>query len=559
MKKYRHLEEYSVMEINGILEKLRQQYDMVQLVDVEECRVLDVGDDGHVRYGRECFRIWNRDIRCEDCSGYRACMTHQCRDKVEHVQGGVQTAHSIPIYLEMLNGELSLCAIDCVRLREGGAPVVGDAAEPPVPSLRTHDVLTQVYTREKLFREIRKRLIERPDERYLIVYTNVRNFELVNKLFGIEGGNQLLAGIAQILREVCGPEEVYGRCHDDRFAILMPAARFDEARMLSQLERARALMESPIYSIQIQLGVYEIEDAQMPITTMLEHADLAIKTIRESRGRSIAYYSHGMMERRLKDNHILTAFEQALKEGDFHIYLQPQARLDGAIVGAEALVRWVRQNGEVVPPGEFLEVLHQSDLLANLDAYVWELAVEQLSRWRGTVLEPIYISVNVDPSDFYYFDVPALLAGLCDRYGVPRKKLRVEITETALVMDAIMQNRIVDQLHAQGFIVEIDDFGKGSSSLSMLKDVNADVLKIDMGFVQGGNNVVRKRVILESVISMANNLRMDVVTEGVETREQVDLLAHMGCEMFQGFYFSRPIPVDDFETVVRDSEVNSEQ
>lgn len=551
MKKYRHLEEYSVMEINGILEKLSGQYDMVQLVDVEECRVLEVMPDGHIHYGRECYRIWNRDFRCADCSGYRACMTHQCRDKVEHVQGGRQLAHSIPIYLEMLNGELALCAIDCVRISEGEAPVVEPNSNGFAPALYTYDVLTQVYTQEKLFREMRRRLIARPDEPHVIVYSNVCNFELVNKLFGVEGGNQLLVGIADILRQECGADEIYGRCQDDHFALLMPKARFDEARMLAQMERARGLMDSPIYSIQIQLGVYEIEDHEMPITAMLEHAELALKTIRNSRTRNIAYYTPGMMERKLKDHHILSAFEQALKDRDFHIYLQPQVLLDGTVVGGEALVRWVRPSGEVVPPGEFLDVLHQSDLLANLDIYVWELAVKQLQKWQGTVFEPIYISVNVDPSDFYYFDVPNVLSGLCDQYGVPRKKLRVEITETALVVDSLMQNRIVEQLHAQGFIVEIDDFGKGSSSLSMLKDVHADVLKIDMGFVHGGNNVVRKRVILEAVIAMANNLHMDVVTEGVETREQVELLSHMGCEMFQGFYFSRPIPIEDFEAVVR--------
>ena len=551
MKKYRHLEEYSVTEINGILDNLRRQYDMVQLVDVEECRVLNVQSDGRIHYGQECYRIWNRGFRCEDCSGYRACMTHQCRDKEEHLQGGTQLAHSIPIYLEMLDGELELCAIDCVRLVEGPAPKLAPVESDLAPSIHTHDLLTQVYTQEKLFREIRQRLIDRPDERYMIVYSNVRNFDLVNKLFGVEGGNQLLVGIADILRQECGPEEIYGRCQDDHFAMLIPKARFDEAKLLSQMERARRLMESPIYSIQIQLGAYEIEDHNMPITTMLEHAELALRTIRNSRTRNIAYYIPGMMERKLKDNHILTAFEQALTEQHFQIYLQPQVRLDGSIVGGEALVRWVRPNGEVVPPGEFLGVLHQSDLLANLDIYVWELAVKQLHRWKGTVFDALYISVNVDPSDFYYFDVPERLGELCDRYGVPRGKLRVEITETALVVDSLMQNRIVEQLHRQGFIVEIDDFGKGSSSLSMLKDVHADVLKIDMGFVHGGSNVIRKRVILEAVIAMANNLHMDVVTEGVETREQVELLSHMGCDMFQGFYFSRPIPVEDFETVVR--------
>jgi EAL domain-containing protein (putative c-di-GMP-specific phosphodiesterase class I) len=177
------------------------------------------------------------------------------------------------------------------------------------------------------------------------------------------------------------------------------------------------------------------------------------------------------------------------------------------------------------------------------------MAAELLHRWKGTPLQDLYVSINVDPSDFYYFDVPEHLKGLCEKYGLDTHKLRVEITETALVDDAERQSRIVETLHDAGFIVEIDDFGKGSSSLSMLKDIHADVLKIDMGFIRGKSNLYRSRIILASVIDMAEQLEMGVITEGVETREQVDRLSDMGCENFQGFFFSRPIPVEDFETV----------
>lgn len=549
MKSYKHIMEYSVLEINAVLESLRDTYDLVQLVDVEECRVLEIQPDGSIRYGRECFRIWNRSMRCANCSGYQACMTHCAADKVEHMNGVRQEAHSIPIYLEMLNGELELCVLDCVRFIERDG--IQEDAHDDAAYISTHDVLTRLYTQEKLFWEIRKHLLRDPEQTYLMVMGNIRNFSLVNKLYGIEGGNRILVGIADILRQECTHEEVYGRYRDDRFVMLVRKSKFDESVFAEHLQRARRLVDSPIYSIQIQLGVYEIENVNIPVATMLDHADLALNAIRDERGALISHYEPSMTERKLRKQHIIADFEEALQNHNFHIFLQPQVLRDGTVLGAEALVRWIQPNGDILPPVEFLGVLHQSDLLSHLDAYVWEQAARQLSLWKGTEFGDLYISINVDPSDFYYFDVPKLLSELCERYEIPTRSLRVEITETALVNDAENQSRIVDQLHQAGFIVEIDDFGKGSSSLSLLKDIHADVLKIDMGFVQGENNLHRSKIILESVIEMAGQLEMDVITEGVETREQVEGLVRMGCRGFQGFYFSRPIPARDFETVVR--------
>ena len=550
MRSYRDLKEYSVTEINGVMERLRQTYDLVQLVDVEECRVLEVQPDGAIRYGRECFRIWNRNMRCANCSGYQACMTHHDMDKVEHMQGERQEAHSIPLYLQMLNGELELCVLDCIKLCGPEESDEDDMANDNADYISTHDVLTRLYTQEKLFREIRRQLLADPDEPYLVVMGNIRNFRLVNKLYGIEGGNRILVGIADLLRAKCTHEEVYGRYRDDRFVLLVRRDKFNEAAFAGHLQQAAGLVQSPVYSISIQLGIYAVDDVNMPVATMLDHADLALSAIRNARKRQISWYEPGMMERKMKDQHIIEDFEEALQNGDFQIFLQPQVLEDGRIIGAEALVRWMR-GGRVMPPMDFLGVLHQSELLSHLDAFVWEQAAALLGRWKGTPLETLYVSINVDPSDFYYFDVPELLKGLCEKYGVDTRKLRVEITETALVEDVERQSRIVEQLHAAGFIVEIDDFGKGSSSLSMLKDIHADVLKIDMGFIRGNTNRDRSRVILSSVIDMAGQLEMDVITEGVETRGQVDGLCRMGCRKFQGFYYSRPVPVPDFEIVAR--------
>ena len=179
-----------------------------------------------------------------------------------------------------------------------------------------------------------------------------------------------------------------------------------------------------------------------------------------------------------------------------------------------------------------------------------------LADWKGSVFENLYLSVNVDPTDFYYIDVPKVLGKLCKKYDVSPEKLHVEITETALINAVENQNRIVEKLQNEGFIAAIDDFGKGYSSLSMLKDINANVLKIDMGFLQGDQNNSRSEVILQSIISMAKQLNMDIITEGVETKEQANRLIQLGCNHFQGFYYSRPIPVSDFEMIVRENLKN---
>lgn len=212
-------------------------------------------------------------------------------------------------------------------------------------------------------------------------------------------------------------------------------------------------------------------------------------------------------------------------------------------------MRWIRPNSSMILPGEFLDVLHHSELLSHLDVYVWEKAVQLLNKWQGTPLEKLHISVNVDPTDFYHVDVPKVLMEMCGKYGVPTTRLRVEITETALIEDVQRQSEMVERLHRAGFLVEIDDFGKGYSSLSLLKDIHADVLKIDMGFIQSTENQHRSQVILHSVIGMANELNMGVITEGVETLEQAESLTNMGCHNFQGFFYSRPIPVKDFEAL----------
>ena len=547
MNSYKKIKKYSVFEINEVIETLRSEYDIVRLVDAEECRILDVTKDGTIVYGDSCFCIWDRKNRCANCSSYRACMTHTETDKIEHLGRDRESIHSIPIYLEMKNGESELCVIECVNY--AGTEDDGYVETTPDEYISTHDVLTRLYSHEKLFREIRNRLNKHENEEYLLVIINVRNFTLVNNLFGVEKGNRLLIGIADVLRTEFTKEEVYGRYRDDRFALLIKKEKFSEDVFLEHINCVESIIESPIFKVKIKLGVYEIPGKDMPVSSMFEHAEIAVDSIRDSQAQSISHYDPMMMERKIKGQRIVTNFSRALGDGEFQIFLQPQVDKSGVIYGAEALVRWIKPDGTRMLPGEFLEVLHKAELLSHLDVYVWEKAAELLCRWRGTELEKMFISVNVDPSDFYYMNVPETLGAICRSYSLPPEKLHIEITENALFGDYEQEGHIVDKLHDEGFIVEIDDFGKGYSSLSMLKSINADVLKIDMGFIAGQKNRDRSTVILRSVIDMSGKLGMTAISEGVETKEQLDDLVALGCRRFQGFYFSMPLPVKDFETV----------
>jgi EAL domain-containing protein (putative c-di-GMP-specific phosphodiesterase class I) len=221
-------------------------------------------------------------------------------------------------------------------------------------------------------------------------------------------------------------------------------------------------------------------------------------------------------------------------------------RKDGSVFGAEALVRWQKADGTVIMPGDFIETLEHARLIQKLDVYMCEHAIRQLSEWKQENRN-LTISVNMSAIDFYSIDVDEILRQLLEKYGVESSSLRLEITETALLVDPAKSNAVVSHLRDKGFKVEIDDFGKGYSSLSLLKTIRADILKIDMHFLQEIREDHRSCVILSSIIRMAESLGMDIIAEGVETEEQLKTLIDMGCAYFQGYHFSRPIPAEEFE------------
>ena len=281
---------------------------------------------------------------------------------------------------------------------------------------------------------------------------------------------------------------------------------------------------------------------------MCDKANIASETIKNSYQKYVAYYNNELLERSIEERRIIGEFEKAIDNNEFVMFLQPQVDYKGKAYGAEALVRWQHPDRGLLSPAVFIDVLEKAGLIYKLDRYMWEKAAEKLGEWKRKGYTQYHISVNISTKDFYLVDVYETFTGLADKYNINPDKLKLEITETALMSDFEKNMEIIRRLQKYGFKIEIDDFGSGYSSLNMLKDISADVLKIDMGFLRASENELKGRDILESIISLAGKLGMEVITEGVEKESQVHMLKDMGCNMFQGYFFSKPVQVKEFES-----------
>ena len=411
----------------------------------------------------------------------------------------------------------------------------------------SHDRLTGLLNREQFYLDTSERLHQNPDKKYCIRCSNIRDFKFVNELFGIEKGNDILLRQAELMRTHTGAGALCARLQGDRFAVCMEQKAFREEMLLEIVEKIQEEVNNSSFRLHVFAGVYNIQNPKEPVSIMCDKANLASETIKNDYHSSLAYYDDELLKRSIEERRIIGEFERALEQNEFVMFLQPQVDEAGKAYGAEALVRWEHPERGLLSPAVFIDILEKAGLIYKLDRYIWEKAAEKLAEWKKNNAGAYHISVNISTKDFYLVDVYETFTGLVQKYEIDPEMLKLEITETALMSDFKKNMEILKRLQDFGFKIEIDDFGSGYSSLNMLKDISADVLKIDMGFLRASENEVKGKDILESIIVLADKLGMEVITEGVETEKQLSMLTRMGCKMFQGYYFSRPVPVDEFE------------
>lgn len=413
--------------------------------------------------------------------------------------------------------------------------------------LRTRDPLTELYNKEYFFEKVAHRLKFDRFTKYYLIISDIVNFKLVNDLHGKPFGDTILKRSADAIRKYSARDVIYGRLYNDHFIMLVPKRRFDEEVYAKAFKDDMSYLQHFSYNLIIHMGIYEIDDLSLPVSVMCDRAFLALRTIKNDYKTGFAYYDDHLRLEVLKMQMLMNELPMALKSKQLKMYLQPQVTRDGVLRGAEALVRWHHPVRGVIPPGEFIEIIEKINIISDVDRYIWECACEKLAEWKRAGKSNLTISVNISGRDFFMMDLLETFVGLVKKYDISPQNLNLEITETAVIFDLENQMKVLDRLRAFGFLVEMDDFGSGYSSLNMLKDISVDVLKIDMAFLQKSKDDEKSKLILQKIIMLAKELGMRVITEGVESDNQVDFLSSAGCDLFQGYFFSRPIPVEDFE------------
>ncbi|MCR5774122.1 MAG: GGDEF domain-containing phosphodiesterase [Lachnospiraceae bacterium] len=549
--------EYTVDEIRYLMQNMSKMYDVARIVDPIECRILSIGDDGTVSMENKCYGIWKADHKCVNCSSANACRTGCHQEKAERFEDDLYQIQSNPVRLILPDGGNYDAVIELVSIKKD-EPETGEINDRASENIdhnaaqykAIHDELTSILNTGSFYELSRNMINEKSDKSWVMITSCIMNFQMLNTFFGVQKGNEVLIETSQRLKKIADDAEgLCGRIGNDQFALLMPRDRYDEGTLLNVEHELSEHFNSGMYMFVIHFGVYTVQNPSLPIAIMCGRANSALHTIRDNVKKFVAYFDEDMLKKMLFEQEVIVGFSKALKEGQFRMYLQPLVDQNGKAMGAEALIRWVRPNGDMVMPGKFIEILERADLIHELDMYIWECAVKQLDQWKGTSKEDLTISINMSAKDFFNIDVYDVLTKLIDKYQVSTDNLRLEITETALLDDPKSSDEIVRKLRERGFIVELDDFGKGYSSLSMLKNIHADILKIDMSLVREIEVAKRSKTIVRSIVNMAQALDMDIIVEGVETENQLNILSEMGCSNFQGFYFSKPIPTTDFESI----------
>lgn len=414
--------------------------------------------------------------------------------------------------------------------------------------------LTGLYRREVFFEKVEILLKDKGEEEYCLIAIDIEHFKLFNEWYGKEAGDRFLIEIGEKLKAAeTGGNGIAGYMGADDFCILLP----NNLVLLENL-KAQILLYVKQYGGNTgflpAFGVYLIDDTQLLVSMMYDRACIALSSVKGSYAHRICWYDAKMMKK-LEDNYqLLREVQRALEKEEFTYYIQPKCNLvTGRIVGAESLVRWMHPKRGMISPAEFILILEENGFITELDMYIWEQVCRDIQKWVRQGRKVVPISVNVSRVDIFVVNVSEVFRNLVEKYEIDPRLVEIEITESAYVEEYQIISQAVEQLRENGFTVLMDDFGSGYSSLNMLKDVNVDVLKIDMKFLDMTKDHTERGLgILGAIISMARLMEMRLIAEGVETQQQRKALLDRGCLYAQGYYFYPPISIEEFERLSAD-------
>ena len=406
---------------------------------------------------------------------------------------------------------------------------------------------------EQAFFEHAKELLREHGDGWCVVVIDLEHFKLFNEWYGREQGDILLRQVGVCLTRA-ELENGGIACHmgQDDFALLIP---YDERKIELIYEQVHGLIVRYGTSVGFlpAFGVCMVDEGSS-IEQICDRASMAAMRAKDNYHSRIRIFDPLMYEKADWDYHVLTDFQKAMSNHELSFYLQPQCHIaTERIVGAESLVRWRKPDGKMVPPGVFVPVLEEYGFITDMDKFVWEEVCKWQKNWIDSGHTPLPVSVNVSQIDIYTIDVPAFFESLIKKYELPTEVIKIEITESAYVDNGSVADAVT-RLREKGFLVLMDDFGSGYSSLNMLRNLNIDVIKLDAQFLRMGGDDRKGIQIMESIVNMATTMGVPIIVEGVETRQETDFLSGLGCSYVQGYYFYRPMPKEDFQNLISNPE-----
>ena len=451
------------------------------------------------------------------------------------------------------NGNL-LCAdrkIEYTYLDDAKRIIVMTLEDIPVSYTDEKDSLTGLYNSTGFHKRVRKWIEENPGKKYRMQRYDIDRFKDINGVYGYELGNELLYDMGKYMKRYDSENSFSAHLNGDHFA------RFCSEDFMSAHECYNTFKEcfsnyNLKLPISIHIGVYDLCEPDCDSYMMSYKALLALQSVKGNFTRHIQYYESGMMGLEIEYQELLKDVEKALNNEEFEVWFQPQVDYTtNKILCAEALVRWRHPKKGLLAPDRFIPILERSEHINLLDIYVITKTCEYIKKWSEKMPNiTVRASVNLSRKDIYCTDVCEKLESMVKESGISMSQLRIEITESAYMVNPEKLAVNVNKLRKCGFIIEMDDFGVGYSSLNTLKDIDIDILKLDMKFVSDSQDNKKSKIILSSVIKMASELNIPLVAEGVETKKQADMLLSYGCRYMQGYYFSKPVPAEEYEKML---------
>lgn len=417
-----------------------------------------------------------------------------------------------------------------------------------IEKLAFYDQLTGLYRYEKFLIDGEARLSS-GDMDIAVLYIDILGFKLLNDIEGYNYGDTVLKYMADVLRQISHSKDISCRISGDDFLLMIEYKNREDIpklcqRIISQVENGFDQEKK----FKVRIGICLVEEArETNINGIIDRAKMAQTGVKEDSSISYQFYNKTMREALLRDAQMEQSMVQALDNGEFIYMIQPKYSLDGTkILGGEALVRWQKPDGQFISPGEFIPLFERNGFIRQLDEYVFTKVCEDLHNRIQKKQKIVPISVNVSRVHLYSENFAERYNTIKNKYEIPDNLIELELTESILLENTKEIFGILEQLKKYGFLCSIDDFGSGYSSLNTLKDLPVDIVKLDKVFFDQSDHLDRKIVILKSMIDMAKQLYMKVVAEGIEEDEQLEMLKNTGCDMVQGFIYSKPCIIDDF-------------